>query len=54
LDPDQCGGGYVIFLIIVRSQSSIFKKKSTMGLGLWKLEISNNRLGLGFFNVREQ
>jgi hypothetical protein len=25
-----------------------------MGLGLWKLEISNNRSGPGFLNVSEQ
>ncbi len=30
-----------------------FIKKSTMGPGLWKLEISNKRLGLGFLNVSE-
>jgi len=42
-------GGYVIFLIIVGSgfQVSLIKK-SKMGLGLWKLEISKNTLGLGF------
>jgi hypothetical protein len=49
-------GRYVIFLIIVGSgfQIFLFKKKSTMGPGLWKLEISNNRSGLGFLNVSEQ
>jgi len=33
--------------------SDFFIKKSTMGPDLWKLEISNKRLGLGFLNVSE-
>jgi len=30
------------------------KKKSTTGLGLWKLKFSNNKLGPSFLNVSEQ